>query len=79
MWPDLAVSLMVSLFGLRYLWVPLDLLLVELGFNGLKDLLAQLASTEAGGSSSPLFLTDDQEVFFGNFHTCPMYLPDRFG
>ena len=59
MWPDLAVSLMVSLFGLRYLWVPLDLLLVELGFNDLKDLLAQLASPEAGGSSSPFFRADD--------------------
>ena len=70
MWPDLAVSLMVSLFGLRYLWVPLDLLLVELGFNDLKGLLAQLASPEAGGSSSPFFLADDQEVFFGNFHAC---------
>jgi hypothetical protein len=50
---------MVSLFGLRYLWVPLDLLLVELGFNDLKDLLAQLASPEAGGSSSPFFRADD--------------------
>ena len=64
---------MVSLCGLLHLLVPLDLLLMELGFNGLKDLLAQLASTEAGGSSSPLFLTDDQEVFFGNFHTCQLW------
>ena len=37
-----AVSLMVSLCGLLYLQVSLELLLVVRGFNGLKDLLAQL-------------------------------------
>ena len=66
---------MVSLCGLLHLLVPLDLLLMELGFNGLKDLLAQLASPAAGGSSSPFFLADDQEVFFGNFRTCQIENP----
>ena len=73
-----AVSLMVSLCGLLYLQVSLELLLVVRGFNGLKDLLAQLASPEAGGSSSPFFLADDQEVFFGNFHACQICNLKRF-